>query len=88
MRETIFALFFRAAASGDRCRAHFEGARAGEALKILTVKFPRRARRRWRACAGRDSQVIDQALVLWFPAPHSETVKTSPSFSCMAGGRS
>jgi len=72
-RDTIFAL-----SSGRPPAAigvvRISGPRAGDALKALTGKLPcpRAAELvRVRDAASRD--VIDQALAVWFPAPHSET---------------
>ena len=71
-RETIFAL-----SSGRPPAAiavvRISGPRAGDALKALVGRIPAAreatlARIRWR-----NNEVIDQALVLWFPAPNSET---------------
>jgi tRNA modification GTPase len=75
-RSTIFAL-----SSGRPPAAiaviRISGPRAGVALKALCGKIP--APR--HAALGRirnpdplaDNEIIDEALMLWFPAPHSET---------------
>ena len=72
MRETIFAL-----SSGRPPAAiavvRVSGARAGDALKALTGKIPDARKAALAQVRGHDGQLIDQALVLWFPAPHSET---------------
>jgi len=72
MRETIFAL-----SSGRPPAAiavvRVSGARAAEALKVLTGKVPEARKAALAQVRGHDGQVIDQALVLWFPGPHSET---------------
>ncbi len=72
MRETIFAL-----SSGRPPAAiavvRISGPLAGEALKILTGKIPPARKAALARVRGRDGEVIDQALVLWFPEPHSET---------------
>jgi tRNA modification GTPase len=71
-RETIFAL-----SSGRPPAAiavvRVSGARAGDALKALTGKVPDARKAALAHVRDHDGQVIDQALVLWFPAPHSET---------------
>jgi tRNA modification GTPase len=71
-RETIFAL-----SSGRPPAAiavvRVSGARAGAALKALTGRVPEARKAALALVRGPDGNVIDQALVLWFPAPHSET---------------
>jgi tRNA modification GTPase len=72
MRETIFAL-----SSGRPPAAiavvRVSGARAGAALEALTGKVPDPRKAALAQVRGPDGEVIDQALVLWFPAPQSET---------------
>jgi tRNA modification GTPase len=72
-RSTIFAL-----SSGRPPAAiavvRVSGPRAGDALKALIGRVPeprRAALARVREPAS--GEVIDEALALWFPAPHSET---------------
>ena len=70
-RDTIFAL-----SSGRGVAAvaviRISGPRAGEALTALTAKAP--VPRKAMLVTVRDGQdEIDQAVALWFPAPHSET---------------
>src|SRR6516165_2541005 len=72
-RDTIFAL-----SSGRPPAAigvvRISGPRAGDALKALTGKLPcPRAAELVRVRDATSSEVIDQALAVWFPAPHSET---------------
>ena len=71
-RETIFAL-----SSGRPPAAiavvRISGPCAGEALKALTGKIPAARKAVLARIRGRDNEIIDQALALWFPAPHSET---------------
>ena len=72
-RDTIFAL-----SSGRPPAAiavvRISGPRAGEALERSPARSPPRARPRSPACAIRAAnELIDEALALWFPAPHSET---------------
>ncbi len=59
---------------GDRGRAHQAGPRAKDALAALNPKLPeprRAALRRLRDPAT--ASVLDDALVLWFPGPNTET---------------
>ena len=72
-RDTIFAL-----SSGRPPAAiaviRISGPRAGAALRALTGKVP--SPRKAALARIRDPQtndIIDEALALWFPAPHSET---------------
>ncbi len=72
-RPTIFAL---SSGRGPAAIAviRISGPRAGDALKALTGKIPspRRAALA-RIRDPRTQDIIDEALGLWFPAPHSET---------------
>ncbi len=71
-RPTIFAL-----SSGRPPAAiavvRISGPRAGKALKILSGKIPSPRRAALTRIRGADNEIIDEALALWFPAPHSET---------------
>ena len=71
-RETIFAL-----SSGRPPAAiavvRVSGSSAGAALKALTGKVPDPRKAALAQIRGASGDIIDQALVLWFPAPHSET---------------
>ena len=72
-RPTIFAL-----SSGRPPVAiaviRISGPRAGDALTALGVKIPEpRKAGLARIRDSRTGEIIDEALVLWFPAPHSET---------------
>ena len=72
-RPTIFAL---SSGRGPAAIAvvRISGPRAGEALKTLSGKIP--APRQAALGRVRDpstSDIIDEALILWFPAPQSET---------------
>src|SRR5471032_1987780 len=71
--DTIFAL-----SSGRPPAAiavvRISGPRAGAALISLGVKIPEpRKAGLARLRDPRTEEIIDEALVLWFPAPHSET---------------
>jgi len=72
-RSTIFAL-----SSGRPPAAiavvRISGPQAGVALEKLTGRMPQpRQATLVRACEPASGEVIDEALALWFPAPHSET---------------
>ncbi len=72
-RATIFAL-----SSGRPPAAiaviRISGPRAGAALTALGVKVPApRKAGLARIRDPRSGEILDEALVLWFPAPHSET---------------
>lgn len=72
-RSTIFAL---SSGRGPAAIAviRISGPRAGAALRALTGKVP--SPRKAALARIRDPQtndIIDEALALWFPAPHSET---------------
>jgi tRNA modification GTPase len=71
-RETIFAL---SSGRGPAAIAvvRISGARAGDALKTLTGKIPEPRKAELARIRGSDGEIIDQALALWFPGPHSET---------------
>ncbi len=84
--DTIFAL-----SSGRPPAAiavvRISGPRAGEVLKVLAGKIP--APR--QAALGRirdpaSKEIIDEALILWFPAPHSETGEDTAELQ-LHGGR-
>lgn len=71
-RETIFAL------SSGRLPAaiavvRISGPSAGEALKALAGEIPAPRKAKLARVRGRDGEIVDHALVLWFPGPHSET---------------
>ena len=85
-RDTIFAL-----SSGRPPAAiavvRISGPRAGDALKQLTGKVP--APREAALARVRDPQTketIDQALILWFPGPNSETGEDTAELQ-LHGGR-
>jgi tRNA modification GTPase len=74
--DTIFAL---SSGRGPAAIAviRISGPRAGDALKALSGKIPsprQAALARIRnPDLGADNEIIDEALALWFPSPHSET---------------
>lgn len=71
-KDTIFAL-----SSGKPPAAiaviRISGPRAGDALTVLGVKIPKPRYAALARIRGRDDEIIDEALALWFPGPHSET---------------
>jgi len=72
VRDTIFAL-----SSGPPPAAiaviRISGPRAGDALKALAGKIPAAREAVLARIRGSGGEIIDQALTLWFPGPHSET---------------
>jgi tRNA modification GTPase len=72
-RPTIFAL---SSGRGPAAIAviRISGSRAGAALTALGVKIPQpRKAGLARIRDPRSGEIVDEALVLWFPGPHSET---------------
>ena len=72
-RPTIFAL---SSGRGPAAIAvvRISGPRAGDALKALGIKIPEpRKAELSRVRDPQTNEIIDEALILWFPAPHSET---------------
>jgi tRNA modification GTPase len=71
-RETIYAL-----SSGRPPAAiavvRISGPHAGAALKALTGRIPDPRKAALARVRGRDGEIVDQALALWFPGPQSET---------------
>lgn len=72
MRDTIFAL---ATAPGRAAVAvvRLSGPRTAAALRVLAGRLPPPRRASVRRLTGRDGKTLDQALILWFPAPASYT---------------
>src|SRR5262245_24376590 len=85
-RETIYAL-----SSGRPPAAiavvRISGPHAGQALKTVMGKVPAPRTATLARIRGSDGEAIDQALVLWFPAPHSETGEDVAELQ-LHGGRS
>ena len=71
-RDTIFAL-----SSGHGVSAvaviRISGPRAGEALQILAGRMPAPRMAAFATLRTIEKEQIDEALVLWFPGPNSET---------------
>ncbi|MBU6296752.1 MAG: tRNA uridine-5-carboxymethylaminomethyl(34) synthesis GTPase MnmE [Alphaproteobacteria bacterium] len=86
MGETIFALASAAGRAGVAV-VRVSGPGAGDCIKHLTKKgIPAARRAVLRALYGADGAVIDQAVVLWFAAPHSLTGEDVAEFQ-VHGGR-
>ncbi len=83
-RDTIFAL-----SSGRPPAAiavvRISGPRAGDALKALTGRIPK-PRQAALATVRDAGEEIDQALMLWFPGPNSETGEDTAELQ-LHGGR-
>ncbi|MEP6829501.1 MAG: tRNA uridine-5-carboxymethylaminomethyl(34) synthesis GTPase MnmE [Rhizomicrobium sp.] len=82
--ETIFALASAAGRAGVAV-VRVSGPGAGPALAALSGDLPMPRAARLRTLKDRDG-VIDSALVLWFPAPHSFTGEDVAEFH-IHGGR-
>src|SRR5512143_2343720 len=83
---TIFAL---SSGRGPAAIAviRISGPRAGDALKTLGVKIPKpRQAGLARLRDPASNEIIDEALALWFPAPHSETGEDTAELQ-LHGGR-
>jgi tRNA modification GTPase len=84
-RDTIFAL-----SSGRPPAAiavvRISGPRAGEALTRLSGKIPEPRKAALARIRGADNEIIDEALAMWFPAPHSETGEDTAELQ-LHGGR-
>src|SRR6185503_19695680 len=72
MTDTIYALSSGAVPSGVAV-IRISGPLAEKALQIFTPRMPQARLAVLRALHGRDGEVIDYGLVLWFPGPRSET---------------
>lgn len=70
--ETIFALSSGAAPAAIAV-VRISGPRAGGALVHLIGKLPRPREAKLASLRAADGSLLDQALVLWFPGPKSET---------------
>ena len=85
-RPTIFAL---SSGRGPAAIAvvRISGSRAGDALKALGVKIPEpRKAGLARVRDPETREIIDEALALWFPGPHSETGEDTAELQ-LHGGR-
>ena len=84
MNDTIFA---PATAPGRAAVAvvRVSGSRAGAAVRALAGRLPSPRRAALRTLKAGDGVAIDQALVLWFPAPGSYTGEDSAEFHVHGG---
>ncbi|MGE5566641.1 MAG: tRNA uridine-5-carboxymethylaminomethyl(34) synthesis GTPase MnmE [Parcubacteria group bacterium] len=84
MSDTIFA---PATAPGRAALAvvRLSGPRSGAALQALAGRLPPARRATVRVLRGRDGAVIDEAMVLWFPAPASYTGEDCAEISVHGG---
>jgi tRNA modification GTPase len=84
-RDTIFAL-----SSGRGVSAvaviRISGPRAGEALQILAGRMPAPRMAGFATIRTIEKEAIDEALVLWFPGPNSETGEDTAELQ-IHGGR-
>ncbi|HSQ96198.1 MAG TPA: tRNA uridine-5-carboxymethylaminomethyl(34) synthesis GTPase MnmE [Croceibacterium sp.] len=70
--DTIFALSSGAPPAAIAV-VRISGPRAGSALEQLCGKLPRPREAKLASLRAADGSLLDQALVLWFPGPKSET---------------
>ncbi len=71
-RDTIFALASARGRAGVAV-VRISGPRAVDMLRTMGAALPQPRRATLRRLHTADGQVFDQALVFWFPAPHSFT---------------
>lgn len=85
-KDTIFALSSAPGRAGIAV-IRVSGPQAGAAIEALTGSLPVPRQASLRPLVGAErSRVIDQALVLWFPGPHSATGEDVAEFH-VHGGR-
>jgi len=70
--DTIFALSSGAPPAAIAV-IRISGSRAGHALERLLGKLPRPREAKLGSLRAADGSLLDQALMLWFPGPNSET---------------
>ncbi len=84
--DTIYALASGAAA-GAVAVLRLSGPRTGEAVRRLTGSLPPPRRASLRRLSATDGEILDHALVLWFPGPASYTGEDAAELH-LHGGRS
>ncbi|HEY6965402.1 MAG TPA: tRNA uridine-5-carboxymethylaminomethyl(34) synthesis GTPase MnmE [Erythrobacter sp.] len=82
--DTIFALSSGAPPAGVGV-IRVSGPAAREALLALTGRVPEPRRASLARLRGADGQVLDEALVLWFPGPNTATGEDLAEFHCHGG---
>lgn len=82
--DTIFALSSGAPPAGVGV-IRVSGPAARDALLALTGRVPEPRRASLARLRGADGQVLDEALVLWFPGPNTATGEDLAEFHCHGG---
>ena len=85
MNDTIFALSSGAPPAAVSV-IRLSGPEAGNALTALAGPLPRPRRAVLRTLRGAADEVLDEALVLWFPGPGSATGEDCAELQCHGGG--
>ena len=84
MHDTIFAQATAAGRAGVAI-IRISGSEAGRLLDGLTAPRPAARRASFRRLCDRDGEMLDQALVIWFPAPNSYTGEDCAELHLHAG---
>ena len=84
MQDTIFALSSGAPPAGIAV-IRISGPGAGGALEALVGDLPEPRLASLRTLRDRDGQTLDEALVLWFPAPRTVTGENVAELHCHGG---
>jgi tRNA modification GTPase len=84
MQDTIFALSSGAPPAGIAV-IRISGPGAGTALKAFVGDLPEPRLATVRTLRDRDGQSLDEALVLWFPAPRTVTGENVAELHCHGG---
>jgi tRNA modification GTPase len=84
MQDTIFAPSSGAAPAAIAV-IRISGPQAGEALRALAGRLPVPRRASYGALRDADRQVLDHALLLWFPGPKTATGEDLAELHCHGG---
>ena len=84
MQDTIFALSSGAPPAGIAV-IRISGPGAGAALEALVGNLPEPRLASLRTLRDRDGHALDEALVLWFPAPRTVTGESVAELHCHGG---
>ncbi|MDP4573757.1 tRNA uridine-5-carboxymethylaminomethyl(34) synthesis GTPase MnmE [Qipengyuania sp. G39] len=84
MQDTIFALSSGAPPAGIAV-IRISGPGAGAALEALVGDLPEQRLASLRTLRDRDGHALDEALVLWFPAPKTVTGENVAELHCHGG---